>query len=106
MLISFDIFAFCYTEMSAENGESRYQSISDGVLEVMGIVSSFHMAQLQVGINKPIRLGQAKKVRIVLKESFPVQADGEPWIQYPCELNISAQGQANMLKYYEEHSLQ
>lgn len=92
--------------MSAENVGSRSQSISDGVLEVMGIVSSFHMAQLQVGLNKPIRLGQAQKVRIVMKDSFPVQADGEPWIQHPCELTISSQGQANMLKYSEPNSLQ
>lgn len=91
--------------MSAENGESRCQSISDGILEVMGIVSSFHMAQLQVGLNKPIRLGQAKMVRIVLKDTFPVQADGEPWIQHPCELNVSSQGQANMLKHTEEGSM-
>lgn len=91
--------------MSAENGDTRMQSISDGVLEVIGIISSFHMAQLQVGLNKPIRLGQARKVRIVMNDSFPVQADGEPWIQHPCEVNIAAQGQATMLKYSERHSI-
>lgn len=86
--------------MSAdEDGSNGNHSISDGTLEVMGIVSSFHMAQLQVGLNKPIRLGQAKKVRIVTRESFPVQADGEPWIQHPCEINITSEGQAKMLKY-------
>lgn len=39
-------------------------STSDGILEVLGIVSSFHIAQLQVGLNKPIRLGQAKVVKV------------------------------------------
>lgn len=84
--------------MSGEENDQRYQSISDSVIEVIGIVSSFHMAQLQVGLNKPIRLGQARKIRVVMKESFPVQADGEPWIQSPCEVNITCHGQAKMLK--------
>ena len=39
-------------------------SISDGILEVFGVVSSFHIAQLQVGLSKPVRLGQAKSVRV------------------------------------------
>lgn len=73
-------------------------SISDGRIEVMGILSSFHMAQLQVGLSKPIRLGQAQNVRVRMKQSFPVQADGEPWIQAPSEINITCDGQAKMLK--------
>lgn len=86
------------SEMSADEDDMRLHSMSDGVIEVMGIVSSFHMAQLQVGLNKPIRLGQGRKVRIVMRDSFPVQADGEPWVQSPCELNISCNGQVKMLK--------
>lgn len=39
-------------------------SISDGMLEVFGLVSSFHMAQLQCGISKPVRIGQAKQIRV------------------------------------------
>lgn len=41
-------------------------SISDGMLEVFGLVSSFHMAQLQCGISKPVRIGQAKQIRVGL----------------------------------------
>lgn len=41
-------------------------SVSDGMLEVFGVVSSFHIAQLQVGIGKPIKLGRAKEVRVSL----------------------------------------
>lgn len=55
----------------------------DGILEVVGIYSSFHIAQLQVGLSTPIRLGQAKIVEIRLKEKAPVQIDGEPWEQHP-----------------------
>lgn len=84
--------------MSGEENDEICNSISDGMIEVIGIVSSFHMAQLQVGLNKPLRLGQAKKIRLIMKDTYPVQADGEPWIQSPCEVNISCQGQAKMLK--------
>lgn len=50
--------------MSTEPEEINTQSTSDGVLEILGILSSFHIAQLQVGLNKPIRLGQAKSVKV------------------------------------------
>lgn len=85
--------------MSGEEDNPVQSSIADGVIEVLAIENAFHMAQLQVGINKPIRLGQAKNVRIRMRESFPVQADGEPWIQTPCDLKISCNGQAKMLQY-------
>lgn len=84
--------------MSGDENDTTKHSISDGVIEVIGIVSSFHMAQLQVGLNKPIRLGQAKSVRIRMRDAYPVQADGEPWIQSPCEISISCYGQAKMLR--------
>lgn len=53
-------------EMSSADKEVNTQSTSDGVLEVLGIESSFHIAQLQVGLNQPIRLGQAKSVKVIL----------------------------------------
>lgn len=84
--------------MSGDEDDLNEASISDGKIEVIGIVSSFHMAQLQVGLNKPIRLGQAQSVRIRIKESFPVQADGEPWIQAPSVVTITNDGQAKMLR--------
>lgn len=87
-----------FAVMSGDDDDPTEASISDGKIEVIGIVSSFHMAQLQVGLNKPIRLGQAHNVRIQMKQSFPVQADGEPWIQTPCELNITCNGQAKVLQ--------
>lgn len=34
--------------MSSVENDSTQSSISDGVIEVIGIISSFHMAQLQV----------------------------------------------------------
>lgn len=56
---------FSSPEMSTPPDEpNNTHSTSDGRLEVLGIVSSFHIAQLQVGLNKPIRLGQAKTVKV------------------------------------------
>lgn len=106
--------------MSTEPDQQNTNSTSDGRLEVLGIVSSFHIAQLQVGLSKPIRLGQARTVKvdirvhsarpqylitiphtsrkIVMRQTFPVQADGEPWLQTPAEFTITHSGQAQMLK--------
>ena len=37
----------------------------DGMVEVFALYSSFHIAQLQVGLAEPLRLGQAKTVKVV-----------------------------------------
>lgn len=42
----------------------RHQSFKDGLLEVVGIFSSFHVAQLQMGLSSPVRLGQGKTVEV------------------------------------------
>ena len=89
-------FKLVFLEMSKEPGET--QSISDGILEVFGVVSSFHIAQLQVGMSKPVKLGRAKSVRLKLNTTLPVQADGEPWLQSNCDITINHHGQATMLK--------
>lgn len=49
---------------SGMTDEVSQQSYSDGVLEVLGIYSSFHIAQLQVGLSKPYSFGQAKKIEV------------------------------------------
>uniref|UniRef100_A0A183IV78 Diacylglycerol kinase n=1 Tax=Soboliphyme baturini TaxID=241478 RepID=A0A183IV78_9BILA len=56
------------------------QAIDDGVLEVFALYSSFHIAQMQVGLSEPLRLGQAKRVELMIKNNtLPMQVDGEPW---------------------------
>jgi len=40
------------------------QYIDDGLLEVLGIRSSIHIAQLKMGISEPIRIGQASVIRV------------------------------------------
>ena len=70
----------------------------DGLLEVIGLYSSFHMAQLQVGVTEPLRLGQAKVVEIVLmRGSAAMQVDGEPWLQHPATIRITHFNTVTML---------
>jgi diacylglycerol kinase (ATP) len=65
------------------------QSYHDGILEVLGIYSSFHIAQLQVGLSTPLKLGQARTVEVRLKAKSPIQIDGEPWEQHPCVMQVT-----------------
>ncbi|KAK3732320.1 hypothetical protein RRG08_055903 [Elysia crispata] len=69
----------------------------DGILEVMGLFSSFHIAQLQLGLATPLRLGHASSVKITLHGgNAPMQVDGEPWEQHPGSIMITHRGRAAM----------
>ena len=63
----------------------------------MGISSSFHIAQMQFGLSEPIRLGRGKQIKMTLSSYLPVQADGEPWEQAPCEISIESCGHVPVL---------
>lgn len=56
----------------------------------------------QVGLSQAQRLAQGKVVRLHIHSPFPVQIDGEPWIQQPGCLEITHHGQvlALFLKIY------
>ena len=58
--------------------------------------SSFHIAQMQVGLGEPHRVGQAREVRLVLGDSVPMQIDGEPWEQHPAEITLTHHNQVNV----------
>ncbi|KAF5293600.1 hypothetical protein FQA39_LY03085 [Lamprigera yunnana] len=73
------------------------QSYHDGILEVVGVYSSFHIAQLQVGLSKPYRIGQARKIEIHLHTSAPIQVDGEPWQQHPAHIRVSLENKTTVL---------
>ncbi|KHJ42723.1 diacylglycerol kinase accessory domain protein [Trichuris suis] len=74
------------------------QSMNDGILEVFGVYSSFHIAQMQVGLSEPYRIGQAKEVTVKIKNGlFPVQIDGEPWQQGPSTIRVTPFGQCSVL---------
>ena len=46
-----------------------------------------------MGFSSPRRLGQGQVIQIHIDNAFPVQIDGEPWIQEPGILEITHHGQ-------------
>lgn len=48
---------------------------------------------VQVGLSQARRLAQGKVIRIHASSPFPVQIDGEPYIQQPGCLEITHHGQ-------------
>eukprot|EP00249_Psilotum_nudum_P023788 c28980_g1_i1 orf=806-3202(-) len=81
------------------------QSMHDKVLEVVGICGTWHLGKLQVGLSRARRLAQGQMIRIQTFSTFPVQIDGEPWVQQPGILEIVHHGQAFMLKRTSEEPL-
>lgn len=81
--------------------QSERHRMDDRLLEVLAVTSSFHIGQLMVGLSKPIFLGQARHVRLQLSEHLPVQADGEPWLQQPCTLEVRWHSCARVLQCAE-----
>lgn len=45
----------------------------DGMLEVFGVYSSFHIAQMQVSLSEPMRLGQARNVMVIFHVLFTIK---------------------------------
>lgn len=74
------------------------QSMHDKMLEVVGICGTWHLGKLQVGLSRARRLGQGQLIKIVTGSDFPVQIDGEPWIQPRGTMEIMHHVQAFMLK--------
>uniref|UniRef100_A0A3Q3A8L9 Diacylglycerol kinase n=1 Tax=Kryptolebias marmoratus TaxID=37003 RepID=A0A3Q3A8L9_KRYMA len=74
--------------------DSRFRkpSINDGLLEVVGVTGVVHMGQVQSGLRSGIRIAQGTYVRLTVRNHLPVQVDGEPWIQPPGLIIISAAG--------------
>ncbi|KAK9291837.1 hypothetical protein L1049_019787 [Liquidambar formosana] len=78
------------------------QSMHDKMLEVVCIGGAWHLGKLQVGLSQARRLAQGKVIRIHASSSFPVQIDGEPFIQQPGCLEITHHGQVFMLRRASE----
>jgi len=78
-------------------------SIRDGKLDVVGVMGTLHLGQTQVGLAAPIKICQCSEIDIHIKRSIPMQADGEPWGEKPCHLNIRAMdNQGIMLKRMDD----
>eukprot|EP01012_Entosiphon_sulcatum_P051356 TRINITY_DN7052_c0_g1_i1.p1 TRINITY_DN7052_c0_g1~~TRINITY_DN7052_c0_g1_i1.p1 ORF type:complete len:472 (-),score=105.16 TRINITY_DN7052_c0_g1_i1:9-1424(-) len=77
----------------------RPVNISDGLLEVMSVAGSLHMAAIHTELFHANRLAQCHKVEVRLQDSVDMQADGEPWHQPgPCVVTITHFRQSLMLE--------
>ncbi|GAY48232.1 hypothetical protein CUMW_110160 [Citrus unshiu] len=74
------------------------QSMHDKVLEVVCVCGAWHLGKLQVGLSQARRLAQGKAIRIHSSSPFPVQIDGEPFIQQAGCLDITHHGQVFTLR--------
>ncbi|XP_077388265.1 diacylglycerol kinase theta [Festucalex cinctus] len=77
---------------SEADGRYGKPSVDDGLLEVVGVTGVVHMGQVQSGLRSGIRIAQGTYMRLLLRKAFPVQVDGEPWLQPPGHVVISAAG--------------
>lgn len=75
-----------------------FGSINDGRIEIIGFTSSFHLGQCIANLADPLRLGQAKTAKITVLDTAPMQADGEPWRNQPCVIELQATRGRIMLK--------
>lgn len=78
------------------------QCMHDKMLEVVCISGAWHLGKLQVGLSQARRVAQGKVIRIHASSAFPVQIDGEPFIQQPGCLEITHHGQVFMLRRASE----
>ncbi|XP_017899841.1 PREDICTED: diacylglycerol kinase theta-like [Capra hircus] len=81
-------------DLWGSDSDSRFEKprMDDGLLEVVGVTGVVHMGQVQSGLRSGIRIAQGSYFRVTLLKATPVQVDGEPWVQAPGHLIISAAG--------------
>ncbi|KAJ0977041.1 hypothetical protein J5N97_012515 [Dioscorea zingiberensis] len=84
------------------NDDFEPQAMHDKLLEVVCISGTWHLGKLQVGLSQAQRLAQGKTIRLQLNSPFPIQVDGEPWIQQPGCLEITHHAQVFMLRRASE----
>ncbi|XP_066241439.1 diacylglycerol kinase theta [Saccopteryx leptura] len=81
-------------DLWGSESDSRFEKprMDDGLLEVVGVTGVMHMGQVQGGLRSGIRIAQGAYFRVTLLKATPVQVDGEPWVQAPGHMIISAVG--------------
>ncbi|KAI6056236.1 diacylglycerol kinase theta isoform X1 [Marmota monax] len=81
-------------DLWGSDSDPRFEKprMDDGLLEVVGVTGVMHMGQVQGGLRSGIRIAQGSYFRVTLLKATPVQVDGEPWVQAPGHMIISAAG--------------
>ena len=73
-------------------------SMQDGMVDVVVVYGALHLGQLNWGVDKPVRICQARNVKVIVERGFPMHVDGEPWEQPACTIDIKLRNKALMLR--------
>jgi len=79
----------CYGGAYLWSNKADPMGIGDGKFEVVGVTGAAHLGVIQTDLTPPIIIGQGSEIKITLKNSYPVQIDGEPWNQESCTFHIT-----------------
>lgn len=80
----------------ARLGTWNASSMSDGILEVMGVYGIRHLGLIKSGLASAVPICQGRHVTFNCSIQTPMQIDGEPFMQKPCVVELSLLEQVNV----------